>query len=101
MIAGKAFGELDQRRFASGIRRAAGHADLPELRSDVDDRATSRLADFRYRVFAHQESAGEIRSQRLIHCSRVRVSTVPSGVTAAATLTSVVSEPKASTAWRT
>ena len=33
--------------------------------------------------------------------SSVSVSTVPSGVTAAATLTSVVSLPKASTAWRT
>ena len=45
MIDREALGELDQRRLAGGVGRAAGDADLAELRGDVDDGAAAGLAD--------------------------------------------------------
>ena len=51
---------------AGGVGRAAADADLAELRGDVDDGAAAGLADFRHRVFAHQERAGEVDGERVV-----------------------------------
>ena len=92
----KAFGELDQRRLAGGVGGAAGDADLAKLRGDVDDAAAARLRISGTAYLHIRNAPVRLTASASCHSSSVRFSTVPSGVTAAATLTSAVSLPKAS-----
>ena len=66
VVHGEDAGEMNERRLGGAVGRARRHAEMTELRGDVDDAAAARTAQLRHRELAHQESAGEIDRNRLV-----------------------------------
>ena len=81
---------MDQRRLGGAVGRAQRHAEMAELGRDVDDAAAARAPHLGTANLHIRNAPVRLTPIAWFHCASVSVSTVPSGVTAAATFTSVV-----------